>query len=307
MDVAPNFSITKSVTDVGGDGPAGSVDEAADVVSYSIVLTNTGNQTLTGVAVSDPLLTDLDCDAVTPGPQTSGFTLAVGGSLTCTGTYTATQADLDTNGGGDGDIDNTATGSTAQVADKSDSAEAPISVDPRISLSKSVTDVGGDGPSGSVDAAGDVVSYSIVVANTGNQTLTSVAVADPLLTDLDCDAVTPGLQTSGLTLAVGGSLTCTGTYTAIQADIDTNGGGDGDIDNTATATSVEAGPVSDSVAVPINTDPHLAIVKSITDVGGDGPAGAVDAAGDVVSYSVSYTHLRAHETKTRISVCGVWL
>ena len=40
----------------------------------------------------------------------TGFTINVGGSLTCTGTYTVTQDDLDTNGNNDdGDIDNLAT------------------------------------------------------------------------------------------------------------------------------------------------------------------------------------------------------
>ncbi len=40
-------------------------------------------------------------------------------------------------------------------------------------------------------------------------------------------------------------MTCTGTYTVIQADLDSNGGGDGDIDNTATATWNRAAPVQD--------------------------------------------------------------
>ena len=69
----------KSVTGVDADTtPPFEVDRAGDVVSYSIVVTNAGNQTLTGVSVSDPRLANLDCDAGTAGNQTPGFTLAPG-------------------------------------------------------------------------------------------------------------------------------------------------------------------------------------------------------------------------------------
>lgn len=63
---------------------------------YTLTATNTGNVTLTGVSITDPMLGTLDC--------TQPVTLAPGESLVCTGTYTVTEADLDT-----GQIDNTAT------------------------------------------------------------------------------------------------------------------------------------------------------------------------------------------------------
>ena len=88
-----------------------------------------------------------------------------------------------------------------------------------------------------------MISYSILVTNTGNQTLTGVSVSDPRIANLDCDPAPAGNQTTGFTLGPNGTLTCTGTYTVTQADIDDNGGGDGDIDNTATADSDQTGPV----------------------------------------------------------------
>ena len=88
-----------------------------------------------------------------------------------------------------------------------------------------------------VDAAGDVIYYSILVSNTGNQTLTDVTVSDPLLGALSC--TWPGTAGS---LGVGQSVTCTGSYIVTQADIDNNGGGDGDIDNTATVSSATSDP-----------------------------------------------------------------
>ena len=85
-----------------------SVDAAGDVIHYTIVVSNTGNTALTGVSVNDPLLANEDCDGAAGAPFTnSGLSIPKGGSLTCTGTYTVTQADIDNNGGGDGDIDNT--------------------------------------------------------------------------------------------------------------------------------------------------------------------------------------------------------
>ena len=207
-----------------------SVDAAGDLIHYTLTVTNTGNQTLTGVEVSDPRIANLDCDDQTPGNQTTGFTLAPGGTLTCTGTYTVTQGDIDDNGGGDGDIDNTATADSNQTGPDTDSAVVPITQAPALNITKVAQ-------ASSVDAAGDLIHYTLTVTNTGNQTLTGVEVSDPRIANLDCDDQTPGNQTTGFTLAPGGTLTCTGTYTRHAGDIDDNGGGDGDIDNTATADS----------------------------------------------------------------------
>ena len=123
-----------------------------------------------------------------------------------------TQADIDNNGGGDGDIDNTATADSDQTGPVTDSAAVPLGQSPALAIEKTVTGVDADTtPPFSVDAAGDVISYSILVTNTGNQTLTGVSVTDPRIANLDCDPDTAGNQTTGFTLVPGASLTCTGT------------------------------------------------------------------------------------------------
>ena len=111
-----------------------------------------------------------------------------------------------------------------------------------------------------VTAAGQIISFTMVVSNPGNVPLTSVTLTDPL------GAVTcvPSGTNVIASLAVGANATCTVSYTATQADFDTNGGGDSDIDNTATAASTyNSNPVSSqgSVAVAMTLNPQLVIDK----------------------------------------------
>ena len=63
---------------------------------------------------------------------------------------------------------------------------------------------------------GSTVTYSYVVTNTGNVTLTNVTITDPLsgLSALVCD------PTGTVNLAPGDELKCTATYTTDQGDID---------------------------------------------------------------------------------------
>ncbi len=240
---SPDASITKTVLSVDDDDEAPfEVNAAGDLITYEIVYTNIGNTTLTGVDVTDPLLTgSLVCDPATPA------TLAPGASVTCTGTYEAVQGDIDTQGGGDNDIDNTATGASNQVDDITDSASVPVVSSPDASITKTVLSVDDDDEAPfEVNAAGDLITYEIVYTNIGNTTLTGVDVTDPLLTGtLVCDPATPA------TLAPGASVTCTGTYEAVQGDIDTQGGGDNDIDNTATGASNQVDDITDSASVPV--------------------------------------------------------
>ncbi len=219
-----------------------------------------------------------------PGVSCPQTTLAIGESMTCTAQHTVTQAEIDGNGGGDGDLDNTVTADSNETGPDTDDLEIPISQNPSMTIEKAITEVDGDTtPPFLVDAAGDVISYSILVTNTGNQTLTAVAVLDTRIANLDCDPGTAGNQTSGFTLAPSGTLTCTGTYAVTQAEIDNNGGGDGDIDNTATADSDQTGPASASADVPLDLSPALSITKV-------GTESSYDSVGDVIHYTIVATN-----------------
>ncbi|WP_415408524.1 beta strand repeat-containing protein [Synechococcus sp. W2B2] len=293
----PSLSIDKQVIDVDGNGPTAAVTEAGQVITYDLIVTNNGNTTLTGITVVDPL-TDTD---VTIG------TLAPGESFTVSAqTYTTTQNDIDTDGAGDGDIDNTATADSDQTGAVTDSEAVPITQDPSLSIDKQVIDVDGNGPTAAVTAAGQVITYDLIVTNNGNTTLTGVTVVDPLTgTNVTVGTLDPGES----------STVSAQTYTTTQNDIDANGidaagnpDGDGDIDNTATADSNQTDPVSDSEAVPIiqgpdlpTQEPSLSIDKQVIDVDGNGPTAAVTEAGQVITYDLIVTN-NGNTTLTGVTV-----
>jgi uncharacterized repeat protein (TIGR01451 family) len=213
---------------------------APETVTYSYLVTNTGNVTLTGISLSDNNDNDdMSC------PKTS---LAPTETMTCSATHTFTQEELDAGG----TLDNTVTASSNEGAGDTDDLSISMTQSPSLNVTKVATE-------DSVDSAGDVIHYTIKVENTGNQTLTGVSVNDPLLVNLDCDPNTEGYQTTELTINVNSTLTCVGTYTVTQDDIDNYGGGDGDIDNTVTAGSEQT--IEDTASDTVNINGSITIIK----------------------------------------------
>ncbi|WP_262510359.1 DUF7507 domain-containing protein [Flavilitoribacter nigricans] len=208
-------------------------NSVGDVITYTFVATNEGNVALTNVTISDPLpgLSALDC--------TQPVNLAPGESLTCTATYTITQADLDA-----GSVVNTATADSDETDPVEDDETVTADQMPVLSLSKTA-DVA------TYDAVGDVITYTFVATNEGNVALTNVTISDPLpgLSALDC--------TQPINLAPGESLTCTATYTITQADLDA-----GSVVNMATADSDETDPVEDNETVDATEDPSISLIKT---------------------------------------------
>ena len=115
-------------------------------------------------------------------------------SMTCTASHTITQADIDA-----GSYLNTSCVDATGATQACDSEDVPAVQSPALSIEKSVSSVDGDTtPPFQVDAAGDVISYSVLVTNTGNETLTGVSVSDPRIANLDCDPGTRGQPDHGL-------------------------------------------------------------------------------------------------------------
>ena len=171
IDYTPGLSILKtisSITDSNNDGKT----DAGDVVNYNVHVANTGDVTLTGVTVNDPL---------TGGVISTGQTIAVGGSEDIGASYTLTQGDVDLKGNpvNSGLISNTASVTDDQGNSGSSTVTTPVDYTPGLSIMKTVSSITDTNNNGLYDA-GDVVNYNVHVANTGDVTLTGVTVNDPL-------------------------------------------------------------------------------------------------------------------------------
>jgi len=204
---APGLSLAKSAS-------VSSYAQAGTAITYTYQVINTGSTTLNNVTVTDPMagLSAITCPGGNPIPS-----LAPGHSVTCTATYTTTQADVDA-----GSISNTGT-ATAQGAagpiTATSSVTIPAAKGPSIGIVKtaSVSDF---------SAAGQSITYTYVVTNTGNQTLDDIVVSDGSLT-VTCPGGNPIAS-----LAPGASVTCTATYTTTATDVE-----NGSITNVATAAT----------------------------------------------------------------------
>jgi uncharacterized repeat protein (TIGR01451 family) len=214
---SPAIQIEKTYVDVNGGQVL-----LGDALTYTFTVTNTGNVTLYGVTVNDPLP---GLGAVSPGSVAS---LAPGASAVFTAAYTVTQADLDQT---DGMIDNTATATGTPpgggTVSDDDTLAVPVAQSPAIQIEKTYVDVNG----GQV-LLGDALTYTFTVTNTGNVTLYGVTVNDPLP---GLGAVSPGSVAS---LAPGASAVFTASYTVTQGDMLA-----GSIYNTATARGEKPGGI----------------------------------------------------------------
>ena len=244
--ITPALSVEKLFLNVSEGNGNELADADGDVLNYRVVVTNSGNVTLTDVSVTDPLT----------GQNLSGITLAPGESQEFLTSYNLTQADLDNQGGGDGDIDNTVTADSTETGPEEASAAAPLVYNPDLSIEKTA-DVE------EVDEIGDVIQYTIAVSNTGNITLSGVTVVDPLIAsslapqDLDLDGVIDGDLDADDLLDVGETWYWMGQY---QVSSDDYAAAMASLDpylirNTATADSNETGPETDSEEVLLVAEP----------------------------------------------------
>jgi len=242
-----------------------------DVVTYTFAAHNSGDVTLSGVVITDPLP---GLSAITyHWPTLAVGVLAPGERVTAEAQYTITQADIDA-----GRVLNTATVAGRAPDDApvqvTDSHEVTSTAVPVLSLTKS--------GAGSVTRAGDVITYTFVATNEGPITLTGVVIADPL-PRLSALAYQWPSATAGV-LAPGESVTATATYAVSQADVDA-----GQRVNTATATgrSTTGVDLADDATFtfPIVRTPDIAFDKD-----GAYRPGDRGEAGDTIDYEFTATN-----------------
>jgi len=170
-DLEADINLIKTgVLNDGGDG----IVNAGDTIDYTFIATNSGDVVLTDVEVTDPLpgLSALSCTPVQPA------TLAIGANLTCTATLSLNQTNIDI-----GVVNNTAAvnGTTpdADTATDTDDDTQTIPTSAVLAASKTVTDANGNG----IAEPGEVLTYTILINNTGN-----IAADNSLVQDLVNDA-----------------------------------------------------------------------------------------------------------------------
>ena len=246
----PELNVTTStdVTDV---------DSVGDVIHYTVSVENTGNTSLTGVIVNDPDVaftyqsgdTDLDGE------------LDVNEIWVYTGSYTVTQDDMDTGG----TIHTMVTADTNESQLDTFETDITISTNPEFNVT-TTTDVT------EVDAAGDVILYTVRVENTGDASLHNITVNDPDLTltyqsgDSDLDGV----------LDVTETWVYTGSYSVTQAEMDAGGM----IHSVVTATSTDIPSDTYAMDVTIVQTPDMLVTLSADPT-------SVDETGDVIDYTLT--------------------
>jgi uncharacterized repeat protein (TIGR01451 family) len=264
---SPGIAVTKSaapITDLDANGP-----DAGDTIDYSFTVSNEGNVTLTSIGVTDPNVGPVLCAVSSLTPTTS---------TTCSATYILTQADVDA-----GQVQNSAiaSGTTPTGTQVNDTSGSSIGDDaPTISniLQTPALAVAKTSPTPSFDSVGDVLTYSYEVRNIGNVTITNPITISDDKTSVVCPALPAGL------LLPQATLTCSATYSIVQADLDA-----GDVVNTASAAttfgpgnSVVTSP-SDQATVPAVQSPAMTVVKNATSVN-------FTNIGDIVSYEYIVTN-----------------
>lgn len=277
-----------AAVDAGGASP--------DTISYTFNIVNTGNVTLTNIALSDPLIINgsLSCPFTSLDPA-SAATPTLPTEMTCTATYSLTQADIDL-----GMVSN-----EAEVT-----ADAPVNVPspmgrssamvtlppaPSLSIAKSASAI----PANVAD--GTVITYSYVISNTGNTSINNVLPIDsgPTFNGVTASnaltaftATTPSTSLP-VSLAPGESQTFEATYTITQTDLDNMAAATNPaaaIDNTATATGTPsngtlAPVIPSTVETGVAPTPALELIKSSVAPGG------VPTVGSLINYSFSLQNI----------------
>jgi len=183
--------------------------------------------------------------------------------LTCSGTYTVTQADLDA-----GSVTNVASATDGTTTSPTDDATVDGSQNPAMTLVKTPIET-------DFNAVGDLLTYEYEVTNTGNVLIANLVVTDNLISNVSCAVPTVGNGDANLDPAE--TVICTGTYAVTQVDLDA-----GSVTNTAGATGDPSGgtltdPETDATVDAVQ-NPALTLAKAPVET-------TYAAVGDILTYT----------------------
>lgn len=264
---APGLTVVKSAS------PSNLAEyKPGQKITYSFAVTNTGNVPMNDIAIDEGAFTGSGTMSPATCPESS---LGIGEQEICTAGYTLTATDVNA-----GSVTNTATangtppGQGTPVSSDPSTIVVPTPPAPGLAVVKSAS------PS-TISKAGQRITYSFLVTNTGNVSMSDITIKD---TDFSGTGNLSAIDCPKATLVAGEFETCTAQYTATQADIDA-----GSIGNKATADGTPPGsntPVSSDPStsdVTVDQTPALSVVKS-ADVQ------TVTAPGEVVTFTFTVTN-----------------
>jgi uncharacterized repeat protein (TIGR01451 family) len=244
----PTLTVAKTAgapVEVGSDG----VINSGDTITYTYVVTNTGNVTINNAVPVDtgPTFNNVGGTGTLGAFSPASANLAPGASQTFTAVYTLSNVDAYRAAGiiaASGDaVENsaTATGSpvTGTLAGVTPSvAETEIPANPKMSIDKAFAFTTDNGTTNSADV-GDVITYTYTVVNTGNVAISSLSINDihegaALSGEPSAEALTtdgplaPGTVSSDsvadnavwTTIQPGATVTFTYVHTVTQAEVD---------------------------------------------------------------------------------------
>ena len=186
----PSIHIEKATNGVDADNPTGPQLVVGSTVTWTYVVTNTGDVPLANVIVTD------DQAGVTPVYQSGDTNNDNLLDLTETWTYTATGTAVEGQYANIGEVTGFYPQEEREVVDTDPSHyrgyRPPVDPDtPRIQIEKATNGVDADTPAGGpLLEVGSPVTWTYVVTNTGNVPLTNVKVVDDKLGAITCPKTT---------------------------------------------------------------------------------------------------------------------
>ena len=313
-----DLSIDKVLTSVNGEPyQEGSKVRPGDVLTYTLTVTNKGDDPLENITVTDTLwgngVSQIQVGAATiqlpenEDPTTytiSGPLVKDGEPWVCTYKYMVPQDATS--------VVNTATVDLPGDNDPDDTVTVEVEPDaPGLKVEKSLSQVNGSDYTGGKVSVGDKLTYTIQVTNTGNTTLSGVTVEDSLWNYEDAIQVDGelayvadgGTYTIKYEIAPDDMVTITYTYIVLRSDagdtltntatVTTDGGTTGeDTTETPVKPVTPIRPPVDPDKPELNTEDHYAYIVGYED-------GSVQPEGDITRAEVATIFFRLLTDESR--------
>ena len=264
--------------------PDGSTISAGQTATFTIVVTNTGAGTVTGVTLTDSLPAGGGVNWTTSSAGCTVTGVIGTQSLNCTigslapGASATAVVSAVTSPQACAVMNNTATVTSTNAGSATDTGSITCQV-PVLAITKT--------PDGAAIGPGATATFTIVLTNNGPGAATGVAISDPLPAG---GGVTWSTSSTGCTVAgaVGAqTLSCTvgslaqgASFTAAVSAV-TSGAACAAMNNTATASATNAISVQDAGSITCSQNPQLTITKT--------PDGQIINPGSTAIFSILVT------------------